>query len=234
MSPAKRVVRRERRATAVRSPRGRPASLPLATRAYDAIKLKVITLEYRPGTYLNEAQICGDLDLGRTPVHEAVSRLALEGMLEVMPRKGVLVRPVSLDEVMANIEARLIVEPQCLRLATERATADELAQLAALLDAARGVLARRDVNGLMQADRQFHAAITRAARNPVLESILQQLHDRSLRFWFISLSEGSHQLQVDTEHRAILRAMQARNPDAAERAIRAHIQSFRETIKRSL
>jgi DNA-binding FadR family transcriptional regulator len=83
-------------------------------------------------------------------------------------------------------------------------------------------------------DRAYHNAIARAARNPTLQTILQGLHERSLRFWFISLSDTQHLTQVDQEHREILNALTDHDGSAAENAVRAHIQSFRDTIKQTI
>lgn len=202
--------------------------------AYDALKMAIITMDYRPGACIVESQVRERLQFGRTPIHEAVARLALEGMLDILPRKGIVIRPLSLDEALANIEARLIIEPACARLAAERAGAEDLAEIEAILDRARPMLARRDVKGLMLTDRAYHNAIARAARNPTLEAILQRLHERSLRFWFVSLSDSKHLMQVDEEHREVLRALQKHDGDAADAAVRAHIESFRETIRHSI
>jgi DNA-binding GntR family transcriptional regulator len=141
---------------------------------------------------------------------------------------------LSLDEALSNIEARLIVEPACARLAAERATADDVAEITAILSRAKPMLARRDVQGLMLNDRAYHNAIARAARNPTLETILQRLHERSLRFWFISLSDTHHLTQVDQEHREILDGLTRHDGAAAENAVRAHIESFRDTIKQTI
>jgi DNA-binding GntR family transcriptional regulator len=211
-----------------------PAQQSLMQQAYDALKLAIITLEYRPGAVLVESRIREKIPYGRTPVHEAVARLALEGMLDIMPRKGIVVRPLSLDEALSNIEARLIVEPAVARLAAERATADDVAEISRILARAKPMLARRDVQGLMLIDRAYHNAIARAARNPSLESILQRLHERSLRFWFISLSDTHHLTQVDQEHGEILDGLTRHDGAAAERALRAHIESFRDTIKQTI
>jgi DNA-binding GntR family transcriptional regulator len=206
----------------------------LMHQAYDALKLAIITLEYRPGAVLVESRIREKIPYGRTPVHEAVARLAHEGMLDIMPRKGIVVRPLSLDEALSNIEARLIVEPACARLAAERATADDVAEITQVLARAKPMLARRDIQGLMLTDRAYHNAIARAARNPTLETILERLHERSLRFWFISLSEPHHLTQVDREHREILDGLTRHDGKAAESAVRAHIESFRDTIKQTI
>src|SRR5712672_2921568 len=73
--------------------------------AYDAIKHRIITCAFKPGEYINELQLSSILKIGRTPVHQALDRLMIEGMVEVIPRKGVIVKPVSLNEVLKIIEA---------------------------------------------------------------------------------------------------------------------------------
>ena len=223
------------RGRAVATPR-RAANrqLSLGQQAYEAIKLRIISLEYRPGSNMVESRVAGELGLGRMPVHEAIARLAYEEMLEIIPRKGVVVRPISLNEALSNIEARLVNEPACARLAAERATADEIADISAILQDVQPLITRRDIKGLMLVDRRYHSAIARAAHNPVLEGILQQLHERSLRFWFISLSDSKHLLQVHDEHRSIMCALEAHDGNGAEKAVRAHIESFRDTIKRTI
>jgi len=206
----------------------------LAEAAYERMKLGIISLRYRPGAYVNEAQLCNELELGRTPVHQAVLRLALEGMLEVVPRKGIIVKPISLQEVTASVEVRLINEPACARLAAERCTPEEYAALTACLRRGERLIGARDITGLMNVDREFHSMLARASRNALLEQILQRLHEQSLRFWFISLSDPSHLKAVDCEHWEVLRALERHDPDAAEAAMRSHIESFRDHIRTSV
>jgi len=206
----------------------------LAQQAYDELKLRIICLDYRPGAALAEAGIAQDLGIGRMPVREAIARLALEDMLEVLPRKGILIRPVSLDEARANIEARLVNEPAITRLAVERASEQDIAEITATLREVPELIRRRDIRQLMLVDWRFHGLIARAARNPFLESILGRLHERSLRFWFISLSHPRHLAQVHEEHLAIVAAFQRRDAQGAEAAVAAHIRSFRNTISQTL
>src|ERR1700753_983499 len=78
--------------------------------AYDEIKRRITICAFRPGYYLNEAEISTMLGIGRTPVQHAIDRLMVEGLVQVMPRKGIIVKPVSLDEVMQTIEVRLLNE----------------------------------------------------------------------------------------------------------------------------
>ena len=101
--------------------------------AYEAIKHRIITCTFRPGEYLNEAFVSASLGIGRTPVHQAIDRLMLEGMVEVMPRKGVIVKPVSLDEIMQIVDVRMINEIYGIRLAAERAEQAEITHLTDIL-----------------------------------------------------------------------------------------------------
>ncbi len=202
----------------------------LRDEAYEAIKHRIITCAFRPGDYLNEASVTAMLGIGRTPVHQALDRLMLEGLVEVMPRKGVIVKPVSLDEVMQIIEARLLNEPSAARLAAERASAGEIEALARILQSSRAAVERRDVEQLMLLDREFHHLLAQAGRNQVLAELLGRLQDRSLRFWFIALSSNGHHEEVQEEHETILAALRARDGQAAENAMRAHVESFRRNV----
>ena len=198
--------------------------------AYKAIKHHIITCVFKPGDYLNESYISGLLKLGRTPVHQAIDRLVLDGLLEVIPRKGVIVRPVSFDEVMQIIEARLHIEPWSGRLAAERAVDKDVIALEDVVARAGHATAAHDIEQMMLLDREFHLTLARVARNDVLAEILRKLHERSLRFWFISLVDHSHHGEVHDEHQDIVRAIKSRNADAAESAMRSHIESFRRSI----
>lgn len=214
--------------TAVREP------LSLRDAAYEAIKHRIITCTYRPGEYINEANVSAMLGIGRTPVHQAIDRLMLEGMVDVMPRKGVIVKPVSLDEIMQIVEVRLLNESYCVRLAAERADRDETSHLTDILARTAQWMEARNSEQLMLLDREFHGVLARASKNVVLADTLSKLHDRSLRFWFISLNRAGHNENVHAQHEAILAAIRDRDAEAAERAMRAHILDFRENLMRSI
>ncbi len=206
----------------------------LRDEAYELIKQRIIMCAWRPGEALSEAVVSSALGLGRTPVRQAFDRLMRDGLVEVLPRKGIIVRPISQDEVRDMVEVRLLNEGFCARLAAERAEPQTLAALAA--NVARGVeaAAERDVPTLMALDREFHATISAAAGNPVLGEILRNLHERAQRVWFVSLRDREHHRRVVDEHGAIVAALHSRDADAAEQAVRAHIQSFADNLKRQL
>jgi DNA-binding GntR family transcriptional regulator len=202
--------------------------------AYNAIKHRIITCAFRPGEYINELQLSSHLKIGRTPVHQALDRLMIEGMVEVIPRKGVIVKPVSLNEVLQIIEVRLINETFGSRLAAEHADNSNLAELAEVLRRTKYWASQRNVENMMLLDREFHLLIARSGKNEVLAELLRSLHERSLRFWFISLNAPTQYESVHKQHDAIFAAIRRRDPDKAEVAMRAHIESFRANVSQFL
>lgn len=236
MPANKRIQRRNpgRRSAKISVARRAGATASLRDKAYEAIKHRIITCAFRPGEYINELQLSAVLKIGRTPVHQALDRLMVEGMVEVIPRKGVIVKPVSLNEVLQIIEVRLINEPFGARLAAEQANDADLTELDEVLKRAKHWASLRNVENMMLLDREFHLLIARAAKNDVLIELLRNLHERSLRFWFISLNAPAQHESVQREHAAILEAISQRDPDAAESAMRYHIESFRSNVTQFL
>lgn len=202
--------------------------------AYEAIKHRIITCVFKPGDYINEAYVSGTIGIGRTPVHQAIDRLMQDGLLEVIPRKGIIVKPISLDEVVQITEVRRINEPHGARLASERADQNDIATLSDILRRADAWTDVRNIEQMMLLDREFHTTLAKVARNAVLAAILQNLHERSLRFWFISLAVNEHQRDVQQEHRAIFDAIQRHDAAGASAAMTAHIDSFRRNVTNSL
>ena len=217
-----------------RSAPEQPGPSSLLDAAYEQIKRHITACDFRPGDYLNEAELSARLGIGRTPVHQAIDRLMMEGLVQVMPRKGIIVTPVSLDDVLQTIDVRLLNECHCVRLAAERASEDDIRSLGDILARAEAELPGRNSERLMRLDREFHGALAQSARNAVLADILGRLHDKSLRFWILSLNTPGHHARVHAQHRAILDAIRAHDPAAAERAMREHIEDFRRNLLSSL
>ena len=221
-------------ARAERMPLGERPAKSLLDRAYNEIKLRIITCRYRPGEVLSEAAISLELKIGRTPVHQAIHHLMMDGLVSIIPRKGVMVRPVSIDEAMEITGVRLVTECYCARLAADRADDSELQRLQDIVDSSEKIIEERNVEQMMLLDREFHDILARAARNSVLADVLRNLHERSLRFWFISLRDPDHHRNVWAQHRAIVKALQSRQPDAAEAAMRDHILAFQRNVTRQV
>lgn len=211
-----------------------PKGAAMRELAYNEIKRRIMACEFRPGEPLNEAQLGALLGLGRTPIHQALHRLDVEGLVQILPRKGVLVTPLSLNDVLDMIEVRATNEILCVTLAAERAHPADFDAMRAIVDASPALIEHRDIAALAALDLKFHLAISAASRNRVLAELLRGLHEKQARFWFLSLSEPQHLQNVYDEHLAVLDALERRDVPAAREAIREHIDEFRRTIIRTL
>jgi DNA-binding GntR family transcriptional regulator len=201
-------------------------------RAYALLKDKLTTLAYPPGDFLNIATLVGNLAIGRTPINHALHRLATEGLVQIIPRKGVVVSPLSIDDALHLIDVRLANERLCAQLAATRITAAEVADLRSVAAAFDAAVPTRDMPLIMNCDRLFHERIAAASGNSILIEILKVLHARSQRFWAISLASEGHLAEVTVEHQEIVDALAANDVDAAVRCVEAHIFSFRQSLLR--
>lgn len=213
----------------VRAPAGDRA-ISLNELAYLRFRQALITLQYKPGDYLNMAQVMADLEVGRTPVNQAVHRLAAEGLLQILPRKGVMVAPLSLDDAFELIEVRLVNELLCIRLAAARITTGEIEQLREVNARLAQASQQRDPLAMMQCDNQFHHLLAGIAANRRLIDILSIIHAQAQRFWATTLSDAGHMEEVIVEHNAIITALEEGNLSAAEQATQHHILSFKHAL----
>ena len=190
----------------------------LADKAYHEIRLLIVSLELAPGAVIDERELIERLEIGRTPIREALRRLAHEGLVEVYPRRGMFVTGVDVRELARLSEVREVLEPEADRAA-----------LAALLD-------ELEAGGseLMDLDERIHRAVYRAAHNQLLEATLEQYYVLALRIWSIAL-DRAHELEEAVDaHRALLQAIQAGDGARAAETMRAHVQNFEQAMHRVL
>jgi DNA-binding GntR family transcriptional regulator len=205
----------------------------LADKAYHEIRGLIVSLELAPGAVIDERELIERLEIGRTPVREALRRLSHEGLVEVYPRRGMFVTGVDVRELARLSEVREVLEPEAARLAAERATDTDREELAALL-AELGSIDGGGGSELMDLDERIHRAVYRAAHNDLLEVTLEQYYVLALRIWSIAL-DRAHELEEAVEaHRALLEAIQAGDGDRAADTMRAHVQNFEQAMHRVL
>lgn len=202
--------------------------------AYQEIKRRIVSCELRPGEAVTVPELAEALQIGRTPVIQAIDRLSVDGLVNVMPRKGIVVSPISLDEFVEIIEMRLVNEAQAVRWAAEKASRNQLLLMKKNLEATRKAARSHDVENMIALDREFHRLISDAAGNTILGEFLANLHDKALRFWFISLRAPDHDIRVCEQHAAVVEAIGNRDPSAAEKAMREHIASFHENATKQI
>jgi DNA-binding GntR family transcriptional regulator len=199
-----------------------------ADRAYLAIRGLIVSLELPPGAVIDERQLMQRLGLGRTPVREALRRLAQEQLVEVFPRRGMFVTNVDVRDLARISEVRLALEPEAARLAAERATDEERDALAELGDRIkRGA----DLMGL---DEQIHRAVYAASHNDLLEKTLGEYYVLALRIWTIALDRAEDLEDAVEAHRDLIQAIVVGNGDRAADIMRAHVENFEESMRKVL
>jgi len=202
----------------------------LAEKAYHAIRDLIVSLELAPGALIDERELIERLGIGRTPVREALRRLAQERLVEVYPRRGMFVTGVDVRELARLSEVRAVLEPEAARLAAERATEDDRAEIADLLDE----LEADDDRALIDLDERIHRAVYRAAHNDLLEATLEQYYVLALRIWVMALDRAHELKDAVQEHRALLEAIRDGDPGRAAETMRSHVQNFEQAMHRVL
>lgn len=202
----------------------------LSDKAYHLIRHKIITLELPPLSAIDEQALMQDLQLGRTPIREALQRLAVEDLVFFAPRRGIFVSEISITDLQKIFEARLMLEGFCARLAAQRATPEQLAQMESLIDALDRVKPG-DSRALMAIDERFHEALYEAADNEFIADTSRRLHALSFRLWHLVLDRLGNVRAAMDQHVEIAEAIKAGDAQEAEAVIQRHISEFQQEIK---
>ena len=194
----------------------------MGRRLYKTLAEQIITGVIKPGERLDERDLAERFEVSRTPVREALRGLQERGLVESMPRRGVVVATISLDRLEELFEAQCELEGLCARRATESMTTMERKELELLHEQCAQQAATGDYPTYLEANNQFHAAIARGTHNAVLITMLSDLRDR-LAPYRQTQPEVDGRLEVShEEHEAIARAIFAGQPEAAFIAMRDH------------
>ena len=201
--------------------------------AYMRIRDRIVSLDMPPGSVVNEARLREELDIGRTPIREALQRLALENLVRSIPHRGTFVTDVNITDLARITEVRVVIEAHAARLAAERLAGQDRVAVQELLAVLEGGGAA-DQRELMRLDQQIHRQIYRAARNSFLESTLERYLNLSLRLWYLVVDQEVRLREAVAEHVELLRAVLAGEGSRAEESMRRHVTGFEREIRRVL
>lgn len=207
---------------------GLPVGMSLSDRAYVAIRDRLITLEIPPGSIINEEALMHSLGTGRTPIHEAIKRLALEKLVVIYPRRGTLAAHVDITDLARISEVRLPLEGLAASRAAKRASQQDIDALELTLgeldDAA-------DNRRLLEIDISLHRAVYRCARNPHLEATLTQYLNLTLRILYLVLDSLPNLPGHLLEQRDLVDAIKARDSDRAHGLAVRHLADFVDEMR---
>ncbi|HXN04726.1 MAG TPA: GntR family transcriptional regulator [Candidatus Acidoferrum sp.] len=202
-------------------------------RAYLLIRDQIVTLKLAPGSVIEEAKLRQELGLGRTPIREALQRLAHENLVSFVPHRGTFVSDINLTDLHRLTEVRTEMEGYAARLAADRATTSDRGQMQGLM-AELDTIDGADVHTLMRLDQRIHRLVYQATRNPFLQAMLEEIFNLSLRIWFLGLDRGVRIKQAVEEHRQLLGAVVSRDGQRAESVMRQHVMGFEHAIRKVL
>jgi DNA-binding GntR family transcriptional regulator len=202
----------------------------LADRAYDELRDRLVTLRIPPGAPIDEDQIGAELGMGRTPVREAIKRLALENLVTVFPRRGTFASEINITDLAYVSDVRAQLEGHAAYRAAQRMTPVRRQELEALLEE----LARSrgdDQSGLMSLDTRIHRFIYRCSGNPYLEETAGRYLNLSLRIWYLVIDRLPHLFARVHEHEELLRAIGDGQAERARDIVAEHIDIFEQEIR---
>jgi DNA-binding GntR family transcriptional regulator len=187
-----------------------------------------------PGAKLNERELCERLQVSRTPLREAIKAMAAEGLVDLLPNRGAVAVKLSETDVVHAFELLAELEGMSGRLAAQRATPEELAEIRALHHEMLACFARRDLRGYYRRNAQIHAAINQAARNPVLEKTYRALNARVQSMRFRTNQNEAKWRAAVREHEAMLDALEARDATHLQALLVEHLLRKRDALIESM
>jgi DNA-binding GntR family transcriptional regulator len=201
-----------------------------ADRAYVQLRDRIVTLRLAPGTVLREDELMRELDVGRTPLREAVKRLALENLVAVQPRRGTFVCAVEAADIVNINEVRAELEGYAAALAAQRLDDDHRAAAQALLREVEELGETGDQDWLMRFDERIHRFTWEATGNPYLIETLERYFTHSLRIWYLVLDRLPGLGHAVHDQAQLVEALLAGDADHARELMREHVLDFQREL----
>lgn len=195
------------------------------------IRRDIVAGTFAPGQRLVEAELCSRFDASRATVRAALAELDHEGLVERIANRGARVRTVTVDEAIAITEVRMAVEGLCAAKAAENVTDEDIAQFREIGSGMKEAVASGDILTYRALNVRLHDLVRLVAAQPIADQILTRLSARNVRHQFrLALRPGRAQISL-SEHLAIIDEVCARQPEAAERAARRHVESVIRALR---
>jgi GntR family transcriptional regulator, rspAB operon transcriptional repressor len=207
------------------------ASTRTSDRIHQELRRAIITLELSPRTMLSEASLAERLKCSRTPLREALQRLAQEQLVVVEPRRAISIPALGMTEFTELMETMLAVEPVLIRSAAEQIREDELAELERCVTQMQAAAAEGDFASWTDLDFDFHEVIAKSTHNHFMEQTLVRLDRLVSRFAYLGIRRPGAADVATGEHREVMEALRAHDPERCGRLIYHHIKNGRERMR---
>jgi DNA-binding GntR family transcriptional regulator len=210
------------------SPIRRPA---LQDEVIARIKAMIEDGSLLPGTRIPERQLCAHLGVSRTPLREAFHVLGTQGLIELQPRRGAVVKRLSPDEIDHMFEVLEVLEALAAQLACQLMPDHDIGRVEALHDRMMAAYKRRNRARFFEINQQIHEIIVKASGNPVLQRVYEGLSGQIRRIRYMPQITDAQWRVAAAEHTAIMKALKGRNGTAMARAMREHLRTKRDRVK---
>lgn len=197
---------------------------------FQSVRDAILRQELKPGQRLMELQLARDMGVSRTPVREALHKLILEGFAVVIPRRGVHVARISPDDIHEHYEIRGQMEALACKLAAEKATGDQIAEMEKCLAREAESLMNDDIITTINADIALHDLIYKASHNDRLRSMLNSLQEHSYRWRVTATSVPGVKKNSLEEHRGIVESIKRHDHELVEKLVRSHIEHTEQRL----
>jgi DNA-binding GntR family transcriptional regulator len=206
----------------------------LTDHAYAELEERIVTLQLEPGEFLSEHALAENIEIGRTPIREALQRLAREGLVRILPRKGIMVSETDPRRQLLVLEARRELERLLCRLGAQRASDEERRRFRAIADGMDRAAKNNDDIAFMRLDRELNLLVSEAAHNEYASGAMRVLQGHSRRFWYMHYKEAADLPLCARLHAAQARAIADGDPkraaDATDRLIDYTETFTRQTV----
>jgi DNA-binding GntR family transcriptional regulator len=209
------------------------AGRSLADTAYRQLEELLVTLKLQPGSVVTEADLVRRTGIGRTPIREAIQRFETQSLLVPLPRRGVMIPMLQINEFLTLLETRKVLDRLIAASAARKASREERMALQACAAGMQRAAARGDLTTFISHDRDFDEIVERAARNPFAVQAVAPLHTHCRRFWFTYREEGDLQ-RAARLHGTLMTAIARGNVPAAERASDALIVYMEQFVRSTI
>jgi len=228
---------RTNRAKSARRASRRPPEAPetsLTDRAWRALEEEIVTLRIAPGSIVSEAGLSARLGLGRTPVREALQRLATEGLVQILPRRGIIVTEIDVAAQLRLLEVRREIERLLARSAAHRGTPMLRDRFDAIADEMETAARREDDVGFMRLDRAFNLLLLEAAGNEFATASMRVMNGLARRFWYVHYRLVADMPLAARLHARVARAIAKGDPAAAAAASDRLIDYIQDFSRKSI
>ena len=207
-----------------------PRSAKNSDIVYQDLRRAIMAMELTPGTPVVERELTEQYGISRTPVREAVLRLADEGLVDVVPKSGTFVARIPLAAVREALVARRALEAVTVRAAAARASESQVMELRAVIQRQQEMADAGDERAFHRADEDFHSGIAAAGRFPGIWDMIQQIRIQVERYRRLTLPQSGRMQMVVGEHTAVLDAIARRDADIAVARMDDHLNKLRLDI----